>query len=159
MPTKRKFRLRQRKAGSFASPALISMLSDPDDPIEGRVRLQIQMRDELFAGLSDENDADVRKGANILRKLWPKHAVAATQFCIQRCGVGHRPSLWWEKRNDRPFVKPRDNRDASDDPRFRRERLAADIEFLESHGLLTKSEKTALAESRKEKKYGPSSDS
>ena len=127
------------------SPEMVSLLADPGD-IEGAVRLRIRMGDPRFDGLSDEVDADVRAGVEIVRKLWPRYADAAVEHCVRRYGPGTRPWFWWTDK-PRSFVAPY-NGDAADAARFDRERRAADLAFLEQHKLLSGAEKTALAESK-----------
>ena len=140
MPTNRNHRKRKRRAGSVASPVLVSMLADPGD-IETTVGLAARIGNPPLDGLDDDKKEDVEKGVAILRKLWPIYAERAVEYCIKRDGPGVRPTLWWEGKA-RPYVKPRDiyANDVNDAARYANERKAADLEYLRSHGLLTKEE-------------------
>jgi hypothetical protein len=154
MPTKRTRRTRARRAGSVGTPALVSMLAD-DCRVELTVRLAIALGDPMFAGLNDKDEADVEKGIETLRRLWPLHSREATEYCISHDGPGHRPTFWWEHDSPapRPYVRPYDWRDG-DLQRFEQERAAADIAFLEKHNLLTPQEKLALAEMKTPRRFG-----
>lgn len=136
-------------SATVVSPSVLAMLADPGR-IETTVRLRIVIGDPLFDGLNEEVEKDVESAVEILRNLWPKHAAAATEYCLREHGAGVRPALWWERDAPapRPHVEPRNWALDGDRERFERERAASDLAFLEKHKLLTREELRMLADAK-----------
>lgn len=150
---KRILRRPGKGSGVAPSPLLISSLAYTGS-LRAMVRLEIRLGNPPFDVLEETADGEA-EGEAILRRAWPLHAEVATEYCIRHYGPGLRPALWWEGRQ-RPFVRPRDWRLEGDSGRFDKERKAADLNYLREHGLLSREEITALAETKKI--FGPEED-
>jgi hypothetical protein len=150
MPTKRTRRLRQRRAGNVASPALIAALSE-DLELAQIVRLERRIGNEPFNKLTEQ------EGVALLHKLWPLHRKAAIARCIEWYGAAHRPTLWWLHdcpKPGRPFVRSRNMLQSGDSSRFEKERHAADLNLLQGRKLLSPEELSTLA-GKNQKHFGP----
>jgi hypothetical protein len=140
-------------SATMASPALISLLAEPGN-IETTVRLAARVGVASLDNLDSENAQDVAEGVEILRRLWTLHHEAAVAYCVKHYGPGRRPALWWDGRN-RPYVPPRNWALDDDLQRFEQERVAADLEFLKSHKLLSRVELRKLGEAAQPQRFGP----
>jgi hypothetical protein len=152
MPTNRRFRKKKQTGVITASPSTLAVLAEDGD-LDAIVSLAIRIGNPPFDALS-EDERGIAEGIAILRRLWPQHHKAATEYCIRRNGAGTRPELWWSGKS-RTFVEPRDWNSPEDAVRYARARAAADLEYLRAHGYLTKAEKLQIEEAKKEREFGP----